>query len=231
VKEWPFGTRYILLLGSFAGCALGQTADEYLQLAARTYKELRSLQVEAEVQRTSSVGPTLTAFVTVYAVPPHKARIEAKDGTGTLQSLLISNGKSVAEYRPRTNEYTMLPVSTLAVSFTPERGAGWGEMLYDTIADGVRKVSIRDQQIIEVGQDRIPCVIVDVDYALPTVRYSFWIAINNGLVLRRVATIRANGTTYAIISTVRALTMNETLPAAVFEFSPAAERQREGSRF
>ena len=96
-------------------------------------------------------------------------------------------------------------------------------MLYDTIADGVRKISIRDQQIIEVGQDRIPCVIVDVDYALPTVRYSFWIAINNGLVLRRVATIRANGTTDAIISTVRALTMNETLPAAVFEFSPAAD--------
>jgi len=105
VKEWPFGTRYILLLGSFAGFALGETADEYLQLAARTYRKLRSLQVEAEVQRTSSVGPTLTGFVMVYmvyAVPPHKARIEAKDGAGTLQSLLISNGKSVAEYGPRT---------------------------------------------------------------------------------------------------------------------------------
>ena len=102
MKEWPFGTRYILLLGSFAGFALGQTADEYLQLAARTYRKLRSLQVEAEVQRTSSVGPTLTGFVMVYAVPPHKARIEAKDGAGTLQSLLISNGKSVAEYGPRT---------------------------------------------------------------------------------------------------------------------------------
>ena len=211
----------VLLLGALVASALAEeSGDEYLQLTAQTYKQLRSLQVEAEVRRTrENEGAELTALITVYSVPPHKARIETKDRHRTLQSLLISDGRTATDYRPRTKTYTVLPVNTLALSFAPERGTGWGEMLYDTIADRVQKASIRDRQVLEVGKDRLQCVVIDVDYGLPTVRYTFWIASKNGLVLRRVATSWASGKTESTVSTVRALTMNETIPDAVFEFS------------
>jgi outer membrane lipoprotein-sorting protein len=220
----------ILLLGALVASALAeQSADEYLQLTAQTYKQLRSLQVEAEVRRTrEKERAEVTALITLYSVPPYKARIETTDVNRALQSLLISNGKTVTEYRPHTKEYKVFPVNTLALSFTPERGTGWGEMLYDTIAERVHKASIRDRQVLEVGNDRIQCVVVDVDYGLPTVRYTFWIASKNGLVLRRVATSWAVGQTESTVSTVRALTMDESIPDAVFEFSAAGATARAG---
>src|SRR5437879_625346 len=185
----------ILLLGIFISSAFAQDAQEYLQLAARAYKQLQSFQVEAEAERSSGgERPPIKAVVTLYSLPPHKARVEIKDSDRTLQSVLISNGKSVTEYRARKNEYTVLPVPTLSLSFTPERGAGWGEMLYDTIADGVSKASIRDRQVVEVREDRIPCVIVDADYGIRTSQYTFWIATDSGLVLRRVVREGSNGT-------------------------------------
>jgi outer membrane lipoprotein-sorting protein len=201
-----------------AWSAAAEEAEHYLQLAAKTYKELRSLQVEAEVQRSRDTEQgAVTAIVTLYSVPPEKARVETKDASRNLHSVLVSNGQSVAEYRPRTKQYTVLPVSTLAVSFTPERGMGWGEMLYDSISDRVRQVSIRGQESLAVGRDRIRCVILDVDYGVPGVRYSFWIAAGNGLIIRRIATIGTKGKTEVTVSTVRALTMNEAIPDAVFE--------------
>jgi outer membrane lipoprotein-sorting protein len=213
----------VLLLGTLVASALAeQSANEYLQLTAQTYKQLRSFQVEAEVRRTrENEGAEVIALITVYSVPPYKARIETKDVNRSLQSLLVSDGKTVTEYRPSTKEYTVFPVNTLALSFTPERGAGWGEMLYDTIAERVHKVSIRGRQVLEVGSDRTECVVVDVDYGLPTVRYTFWLARKSGLVLRRVATSHASGKTESTVSTVRALTMNESIPDSVFEFSSA----------
>jgi outer membrane lipoprotein-sorting protein len=211
-----WSVRTLLLL--FVACsAAAERAEDYLQLAAKTYKQLRSLQVEAEVQRSKDAEGALTAIVTLYSVPPDKARVDTKDPSRSLHSVLVSNGNSVAEYRPRTKEYTVLPVRTLAVTFTPERGMGWGEMLYDSIADRVRQVSVRGQESLDVGRDRIRCVIVDVDYGVPGVRYSFWIAMGNGLILRRIATVGTKGTTQVTVSTVRALTMNEAIPDAIFE--------------
>jgi outer membrane lipoprotein-sorting protein len=207
-----------LLLLSVTCSARAEQAEDYLQLAAKTYKQLRSLQVEAEVRRSrGNEEGALTAIVTLYSVPPQKARVETKDTSRNLHSVLVSNGHIVAEYRPHIKQYTVLPLSTLAVNFAPERGMGWGEMLYDSIADRVRQVSIRGQESLDVGRDRIRCVIVDVDYGVPGVRYSFWIATGNGLIIRRVATVGTEGKTEVTVSTVRALTMNEAIPAAVFE--------------
>ena len=204
--------------------AAAEQAEDYLQLTAKTYKQLRSLQVEAEVQRSRDAEGVLTAIVTLYSVPPDKARVETKDPSRNLHSVLVSNGKSVAEYRPRTKQYTVLPVSTLAVSFTPERGMGWGEMLYDSIADRVRQVSMRGQEILDVGPDHIRCAIIDVDYGVPGVKYSFWIATANGLIIRRVATMSREQGTEVTVSTVRALTMNEAIPDSIFELSANSDQ-------
>jgi hypothetical protein len=53
----------------------------------------------------------------------------------------------------------------------------------------VSKPSIRDRQVVEVRGDRLPCVIVDADYGIRTSQYTFWIATDSGLVLRRVVTL------------------------------------------
>jgi outer membrane lipoprotein-sorting protein len=207
--------RTLLLL--WACSAAAEQAEGYLQLAAKTYKQLHSLQVEAEVQRIRDGERTLAALVTLYSVPPNKARVETRDAARSLQSVLVSNGSSIVEYHPRSKAYTVLPGDTLAVSFTPERGTGWGEMIYDTIADRIHQVWTRGRESLDVGTDRISCVIVDVDYGVPGVRYSFWIATENGLILRRIATVSARGKTDITVSTVRALTMNEPIPDDTFE--------------
>src|SRR5829696_3805233 len=158
----------------------------------------------------------------MYSLPPQRACIETKESSGTLQVLLISNGKSVTEYRPQSNELTVLQVSSISVHFSPERGAGWGEMLYDTIAERVSSASIRGRQEVQVGNDRIACVVVDADYGLPTAKYTFWIATDSGLVLRRLATMWWDGMTETVVSTVRALTISEAISDTAFEFKAPA---------
>jgi outer membrane lipoprotein-sorting protein len=60
---------------------------------------------------------------------------------------------------------------------------------------------------------------VDTDYGELT-KYTFWIATDTGLVLRRLVTILNGAHTQTILSTVRALTLNEPMPDNVFEFEP-----------
>ena len=210
----------ILVVGVVAFPLIAQDAKEYLKRSAQTYKQLRSLQVEAEAERILDGAKTerVKALITLYSVPPHKARVETKNTARKLQSLLISNGSTTTEYRAQRNEFTRMPVGSLALSFSPNRGHGWGEMLYDTIADGILGASIRGEQVVEVGSDRIQCAVIDVDYGVPASRYTFWISRSTGLVLRRVATRLSNGSTLTMVSTVRALTANEDIPDTVFEF-------------
>src|SRR5829696_8187676 len=147
----------------------------------------------------------------MYSLPPQRACIETKESSGTLQVLLISNGKSVTEYRPQSNELTVLQVSSISVHFSPERGAGWGEMLYDTIAERVSSASIRGRQEVQDGNDRIACVVVDADYGLATANYTLWTATESGVLLRRWTSMWSNSMTETVGSTVRALTINESI--------------------
>jgi outer membrane lipoprotein-sorting protein len=210
----------ILLIAALASPAVAQDAHKYLRHSAQTYKELRSLQVEAEAERIvdGAKGSSVKVLITLYSSAPNKVRVETKDSARILQSLLISNGTSTIEYQPTKKQFTRLFPDSLPLSFTPARGVGWGEMIYDTIDEGVSKASIRGEQVVTVGKDRIPCIVIDADYGVSAARYTFWIAPGSGLVLRRIATVWSKGKAQTIISTVRALTVNEAIPDDVFEF-------------
>jgi len=133
---------------------------------------------------------------------------------------VISKGESTIEYNPRKNEYVSFDGS-VSVSFTPDRGTGPGEMLYDAIAEGVSRTSIRGKQTLRVGKDRIRCAVVDVEYSTnqPAANYSFWIA-KTGLVFRRAVTFWDGKEIRTLVSSVRALTANQSLPDETFEFQP-----------
>jgi outer membrane lipoprotein-sorting protein len=102
--------RSLLLIAALASDAFSQEAEERLKCTARAYKQLRSLQVEAEAERVlgGSAGHRVEAVITVYSVPPHKARVETKDSARKLNSLLVSNGRATIEYRSSRNEFTRL---------------------------------------------------------------------------------------------------------------------------
>jgi outer membrane lipoprotein-sorting protein len=208
----------LLVFAVVSVCA--QDAREHLKRTAQTYKQLRSIKLESEAEQTNGTGSRkLTAILTLYASLPYKARVDTKDSLSTVRGILISNGKSVVEYRVRQKEYSVLPGRGLSLSFSPQRGVGWGEMLYDTIAEGIKEATVRGNQLVQVGNDQIPCVVVDADYGELT-KYTFWIASDTGLVLRRLVTIWNGAHTKSILSTVRALTLNEPIPDNVFEFEP-----------
>jgi len=93
--------------------------------------------------------------------------------------------------------------------------------MYDTITEGLTKTSIRCKHTLEIGKDKIPCVIVDAQYG-PDKRisqFSFWIA-DSGLVMKRAVTFWNGKDFYTLESTVRALTANENIADELFEFQP-----------
>jgi len=201
--------------------ASGQTAREYLDRVANTYKHLKSFQVEAEAERgRADQASDLKVAITLYTTPPNRARIETKDANRVLRSVLIANGSSMIEYTVYKQQYSSFE-GRLTVSFDPERGIGLGEMLYDTISNGVTETSIRGRQTLVVGKDRIRCVVVNAKYgnSARAPNYSFWIA-KTGLIFRRAVTYWDGREVRTVVSTVLALTVNESLPEETFEFQP-----------
>src|SRR5688500_14481785 len=83
-----------------APSCFSQTAGDYLNRVADTYKNLKSLQVESDVERgRAAQRRDLKIAITVYFVPPNRVRIETKDDGNMLRSVLISKGNSIIEYR------------------------------------------------------------------------------------------------------------------------------------
>lgn len=214
----------LLLTCLFTLSCFAQDAQSYLSRAAFTYKQLKSYQVETETERSSADRRNqFKVLVTLYSSRPNKVRIEVKDLGNILQSLMVSDGKTVTEYRSWTNQYTtFVGAAGINADFDPDRGTGIGEMVYSTIADGVSKASIRARQTLLIGTDLMPCVIIDVDYKVADglSRFTFWIEENKGLVLRRAVSFRHGDEIRTQVSSVRALTLNEVIPDAVFEFDP-----------
>ena len=203
-----------------ASPVFAQTAREYLNLVADAYKHLSSLQVISDVERGRADQPrNLKLAVTVYVAQPNRVRIETKRDGDVLMSVLISKGNAITEYNVWKKEYSSF-TGDVSVSFDPDRGTGLGEMLYDTIADGVNKASIRGQQTLVIGTDQVPCAVVDVEYRPEgRTKFSFWIS-RNGLVFRRAVTFWNGNEIQVLVSSVRALTANENLPEETFEFRP-----------
>jgi outer membrane lipoprotein-sorting protein len=97
---------------------------------------------------------------------------------------------------------------------------GLGEMMYDRIADGVSRAVLRGHQTLELGKDRVPCAIVDVEYTGSIAKFSFWIMEKRYLILQRAVIYPDGLVINTLVSRVRALTANEDIPATVFQFSP-----------
>ena len=74
--------------------------------------------------------------------------------------------------------------------------------------------------MLELGSDRVPCVVVDVEYQSSPAKFSFWIMEKQGLVLQRAVTYFDGKVINTVVSRVRALTVNEQIPPAVFQFDP-----------
>jgi outer membrane lipoprotein-sorting protein len=218
MASWRYCFSLCLLLT--ASPVFAQTARDHLNRAAETYKHLKSFQVEADVERgRADQRREIKLAITVYVAPPNRVRIETKDEGNILRSMLISTGRSIIEYSVWKKEFSS-SAGQLSVSFDPDRGTGLGEMLYDTIAAGVGNASIRGQQTLAIGKDRIPCTVVNVEYGTAgRTQFSFWIA-KSGLVFRRAVTFWDGTDIRTLVSSVRALTTNENLPEETFDFQP-----------
>ena len=204
-----------------ASSCFAQTAREHLSWVADTYRHLKTFQVEAEVERVLVGQPAspLKVGVALYVEQPDNVRIDVKANRSLLVTL-ISNGYSVVEYKAPIKECSRGP-GKFSAGFDPDRGTGLGEMMYGDITEGVRKTTIRGQQTLVLGKERIACVVVDVEYSTAKrneVKYSFWIA--RGLVFRRAVTFSDGKETHTLVSSVTALTANADLPENTFEFSP-----------
>ena len=226
-----------MLLVSLLVAPTGMAADahKYLQKAAAAYRHLKSLQVDATTERVRDVEgqrSRLQVRIALYASGPNKVRIDTKDSDNSARSVLLSEGGKVTEFHATghharrlalgawNNEYASSSETRLDIGFSPKRGIGLGEMTYDAIADGVIKAVLRGRQTLQLGKDRVSCVVVDVEYSGIIAKFSFWIMEKQNLVLQRAVTYFDGRGVNTVVSRVRALTANEEIPAAVFQFSP-----------
>ena len=215
----------VLLLVSLLVAPTGMAADahKYLQKAAAAYRHLKSLQVDATTERVRDVEgqrSRLQVRIALYASGPNKVRIDTKDSDNSARSVLLSEGGKGTEFHAWNNEYASSSETRLDIGFSPKRGIGLGEMTYDAIADGVIKAVLRGRQTLQLGKDRVSCVVVDVEYSGIIAKFSFWIMEKQNLVLQRAVTYFDGRGVNTVVSRVRALTANEEIPAAVFQFSP-----------
>ena len=152
----------VLLICLFAAPAFAENAMQHLSRTAGVYSRLKSLQVEAISERRPAGGhESRKAVIKLYSSGDNRVRIETSDTNNVIVSVLLSDGKHVTEYRSFSKQYTRLPSPGMSVRFTPTRGTGWGEMSYETVAEGVTKASIRGRQELQVGNDRIRCVVIE----------------------------------------------------------------------
>ena len=212
-------------------CLAGEAID-YLRKAGKTYSQLRSFQVEAVAETKQEIAGRAVRVrvpVIVYYVPPNRTRVEVKNADRTTQTLMISDGTEVAELHLWDNTYTRTPGASFAIGFSPERGTGIGEMLYDRIGIGVTSASVRGYENIQVGKDTFDCAIVDVAYGDgPTIpRFTFWIAQERGLILKRSVEFWAAGESRTVVSSILALTFNEDIPESVFKFHPPPDSKQQ----
>jgi outer membrane lipoprotein-sorting protein len=205
---------------------VGEAADahKYLLKVAKTYRYLKSVQVDATAERVQDVDgkhSRVLVRIALYESSPSKIRIDTKDPDNSARSVLIQSGGKITEFHVWDNEYAFSPPEArLDVKFSPARGHGLGEMTYDTIADGVSKAVLRGRQTLELGTDHVSCVIVDVEYTGSINKYSFWIMERKNLVLQRAVTYFDGSVINTVVSRVQALTVNEEIPITVFQFTP-----------
>jgi Predicted periplasmic protein (DUF2092) len=158
--------------------------------------------------------------IALYTSGPKKIRIDTKESDSTAHSVLLSDGGKVTEFHAWNNEYASTSETGLDIGFSPQRGIGLGEMTYHRIADGVTQAVFRGHQTLELGQDRVSCAVVDVEYVGSVAKFSFWIMEKRYLILQRAVTYSDGLVVNTLVSRVRALTANEEIPATVFQFSP-----------
>jgi len=216
---------YIVLLFSLVVAPVGEAADahKYLLKVAKTYRHLKSVQVDATAERVQDVDGKHSRVLVRIALysSPSRIRIDTKDPDNSARSVLLQSGGRITEFHAWDNEYALSPPEArLDVKFSPARGRGLGEMTYDTIADGVSKAALRGRQTLELGTARVSCVIVDVEYAGSIDKYSFWIMERKNLVLQRAVTYFDGSVINTVVSRVQALTANEEIPPIVFQFTP-----------
>ena len=219
-----FGAPVFLLVSLvIAPTCLAADAHRYLKKAAAAYRHLKSLQVDATTERVHDIDgerSRILVRVALYTSRPNKIRIHTKAPDNSARSVLMSDGEKVTEFHAWNKEYASSSESRLEIAFSPERGVGLGEMMYDRIADGVSRAVTRGRQTLQLGADRVPCVVVDVEYKGSTAKFSFWIMEKQSMVVQRAVTYSDGSVINTVVSTVRALTANEVIPAAVFQFSP-----------
>jgi outer membrane lipoprotein-sorting protein len=219
-----FGASVFLLIG-LGGTPTGLAADahKYLQRVAAAYRHLKSLQVDATTERIEDVDgkhARVQVRIALYTSAPNKIRIDTKDSDNSARSVLLSDGENLTEFHAWNNEYASTSETRLDTGFSPQRGVGLGEMTYDRIADGVSTAVFRGHQTLELGKDRISCAIIDVEYKGSIAKFSFWIMEKRYLILQRAVTYSDGLVVHTLVSRVRALTANEEIPAAVFQFIP-----------
>jgi outer membrane lipoprotein-sorting protein len=151
-------------------CNLGfaqsqQDALDVLNKVGETYRTVKTLQGEADVQSemsTHGVEQKMTAHIILTTAASGKFRMETK--TGPAHFLMIGDGQTLWMYVPDLNKY-----SKIAVPASPDPGAtalsgglpGLGSLPdFAKVADGVKEVRMLPRETLQVDGVSTDCYVI-----------------------------------------------------------------------
>ncbi len=220
-------------------------AKAILKQVAETYKNLKSYHFEGRLtteQVNESMGlrderKAEELFVNA-AIKPGRYRIESKNANFSVTH--VSDGKTKWVYAPSINEYAKKAAEAGADNLVLGRdplasfAAGAVNMLtsVSNIADRVREAKITGEEKLEIGGQKVDCLVIEAYYsAVSTASQSnthirkLWIDKARNIILRQIQHNKSKtpwGTTMEskmthIFTVAR---MGEQVPETLFAFTP-----------
>lgn len=167
MKSRPIASAGILLL--FCGLGLAQSQQDALDVLNKvgdTYRSVKTLQAEADVQTdmsTQGMQQKLATHLLLTLGTAGKFRMETK--TGPARVLMIADGQTIWAYFPELNKYSKLPVSrdSHANALAPAGLPGLGGLPdFAKVGEGVKEARMLPSETLQLDGVPTDCYVISI---------------------------------------------------------------------
>lgn len=227
----------VLLLAGPARAAGVTDARALLEKVGTTYRGLDSYHFEGTLTITVNAqgkNQTLDVPIIAAAAKPGRVRTELRHPMMGMQ--MVSDGQQTVTWMAQSNQYTRkaaLPASGDSTENAAPQGSPLARYFRPTM--GLRSVEMVGEQAFGIGDAKVPCWVVRVEYLPPgamafdtTARATttLWIDQSRNVVLRDSTNMSMQGGGRSMemlqVSAFSLSRTNQTVPDSLFTFTPPA---------
>jgi TonB family protein len=235
---------FLLILAGEASAQSQLRASEIIEKVSSTYQNLRSFHFEARyIAEEQKDGVTTRSESKRILAKDNHGRMRIEFRHPSIEFLKLFDGATVWVYFPASKQYSEkilenpkdftngaiddFMITTTVISDVHTR---YAEPEYDVpLRPPVKMTSNRPSEIIEIGDQKIPALVVEIEYSLDSsqgreLRRTLWIDQQRFIVMRDLAirkeTISGKTSEMRTLINLTSAKINEALPDDLFTFEP-----------